>query len=149
MLIRWCNAILLLILAQNCICVKICSDHSIANAYAGQFWWLQLAMAHIHRLLKNLNIFIYVKYGLFLFFHLLILLKGVRGAQVTGHYRILTPPVHSCIPPTNPSIHYLYCLSLEGREGAGADPSWHWTRGGVHPGQVTSQSQGQSIIGTN
>ncbi len=24
---------------------------------------------------------------------------------------------------------------------AGANPSWHWVRGGVHPGQVASQSQ--------
>ncbi len=32
-------------------------------------------------------------------------------------------------------------ISLILRE-AGANPSWHWARGGVHPGQVNSQSQG-------
>ncbi len=48
-------------------------------------------------------------------------------------------------PTIHQFIHYLYCLSLEGRGGAGADPSWNWTRGRVHPGQVSSQSQGYQI----
>ncbi len=39
-----------------------------------------------------------------------------------------------------PSIFYT-AYPLEGREGAGTDPSWHWARGGVYPGQVASQSQ--------
>ncbi len=33
-------------------------------------------------------------------------------------------------------------LILRRPRGAGADPSWHWAGGGVHPGQVGSQSQG-------
>ncbi len=43
------------------------------------------------------------------------------------------------------SIHYLYHLSLEGRGGAGANPSWQWARGRVYPWQVASQSQGRHI----
>lgn len=39
----------------------------------------------------------------------------------------------------NPSISYTH-LSFRGSGRAAADPSWHWARGGLHPGQVTSQS---------
>ncbi len=41
----------------------------------------------------------------------------------------------------HPSIIYT-AYPLEGRGGAGVDPSWHWASGGVHPGQVASLSQG-------
>jgi len=40
----------------------------------------------------------------------------------------------------HPSI--FYTNPTQGRGGAGAYPSCHWTRGVVHPGQVTSPSQG-------
>ncbi len=45
----------------------------------------------------------------------------------------------------HPSIHHLYCLSLEGCGDAGSNSSWHWARGRVHSGQVASQSQGRHI----
>ena len=36
-------------------------------------------------------------------------------------------------------IHYLYCLSFEGRKGlVGADPSWHLVRVRVHVGDVAT-----------
>jgi len=45
----------------------------------------------------------------------------------------------------HPSIHFLYPLiQLSGRGGAGAYPSRHWARGRVHPGQVSSPSQGHT-----
>jgi len=45
----------------------------------------------------------------------------------------------------DPSIHFLNPLNpIQGRGGAGAYPSCHWARGGVHPGQVTSPSQGHT-----
>ena len=38
-----------------------------------------------------------------------------------------------------PSIHFLYRLiRRSGRGGAGAHPSGHRAKGGVHPGQVAS-----------
>lgn len=83
MLIRWPKAILMLILPQNCICVKTCSDRLLLQTHTqgnvGGFSWQRCTYT------DNLNrIFHYVKFGLFL--HLLILLKGMRGAHVTGHY---------------------------------------------------------------
>ena len=43
----------------------------------------------------------------------------------------------------HPSIHFLYPLNPPvGSRGAGAYPSGHRARGGVHPGQVASPSQG-------
>ncbi len=39
-----------------------------------------------------------------------------------------------------PSIHFLYPSSF-----TYTDPSWHWASGGIHPGQVASQSQGRHI----
>jgi len=41
----------------------------------------------------------------------------------------------------NPSIHFPYPLNPT-QWRAGAYPSCHWARGGVHPGQVASPSQG-------
>ena len=38
---------------------------------------------------------------------------------------------------------------LSGCRGAGANPSWHWERGGVHPGQVASPSLGWHIERNN
>ena len=44
-----------------------------------------------------------------------------------------------------PSIHFLYPLNPSvGSRGAGAYPSGHRARGGVHPGQVASPSQGDT-----
>ena len=36
------------------------------------------------------------------------------------------------------SIHYLYYLSFQSYEGAGANPIWQWVRRRVHHGQVVS-----------
>ena len=48
-------------------------------------------------------------------------------------------------PKYHPSIHFLYPLNLSvGSRGAGAYPSGHWARGGVHAGQVASPSQGHT-----
>ena len=45
----------------------------------------------------------------------------------------------------HPSIHFLYPLNpTQGRRRAGAYPSCHWTRGGIHPGHVASPSQGHT-----
>jgi len=44
-----------------------------------------------------------------------------------------------------PSIHFVYPFNPSvGSRGAGAYPSGHRARGGVHPGQVTSPSQGHT-----
>ena len=40
-----------------------------------------------------------------------------------------------------PSIFYTRLIRRSGGGGAGAYPSGHWARGGVHPGQVASPSQ--------
>ena len=40
------------------------------------------------------------------------------------------------------SIFYIHLIRLSGRGGAGAYPSSYWARGGVHPGQIASSSQG-------
>ena len=42
----------------------------------------------------------------------------------------------------HPSIFYTRLIRQSGRGGAGAYPSGHRARGGVHPGQVASPSQG-------
>jgi len=45
----------------------------------------------------------------------------------------------------HPSIHFLYPLNpWVGSRGGGAYPSGHRARGGVHPGQVASPSQGHT-----
>jgi len=45
----------------------------------------------------------------------------------------------------HPSIHLLYPLNTSvGSRGAGAYPSGHRAKGGVHPGQVASPSQGHT-----
>ncbi len=44
----------------------------------------------------------------------------------------------------HPSIFYT-AYPLQGSGDAGADLSWHWASGGVHPGQVASQSQCQNM----
>lgn len=47
----------------------------------------------------------------------------------------------------HPFIHpsSITTYPLEGRGGAGLDPSWHWVRRGAHSEQVASQSQGWHI----
>ena len=45
---------------------------------------------------------------------------------------------------SNPSIFYTRLIRRSGRGGAGAYPSSHRARGGVHPGQVASPSQGHT-----
>ena len=47
-------------------------------------------------------------------------------------------------PSIHPSIFYTRLISRSGRGGAGAYPSCHWAKGGVHPGQVASPSQGHT-----
>jgi len=42
----------------------------------------------------------------------------------------------------HPSIFYTRLIRRSGRGGAGTYPSGHRARGGVHPGQVASPSQG-------
>ena len=44
----------------------------------------------------------------------------------------------------HPSTFYTRLICRSGRGGAGAYPSGHRARGGVHPGQVTSPSQGHT-----
>ena len=44
----------------------------------------------------------------------------------------------------HPSIFYTRLIRPSGRGGAGAYPSGHRARGGVHPGQVASPSQGHT-----
>ena len=44
----------------------------------------------------------------------------------------------------HPSIHFLYLLNPSVGSEAGAYPSGHRARGGVHPGQVASPSQGHT-----
>jgi len=55
-------------------------------------------------------------------------------------------PYTSCKETPLPSIHFLYPLnpSVGSWGGAGAYPSSQWARGGVHPGQVASPSQGHT-----
>lgn len=54
----------------------------------------------------------------------------------------VTCPVFVChLLLVHPSIHYLNCLPLECHGGLGANPSWHWVRGGCHPGLVATQRQ--------
>ncbi len=65
---------------------------------------------------------------------------GWASLQVLQMCRKNTLGMHN-----HPSIHFLYHLSFTGWRGAGADPSWLWARGRVHPGQVASQSQGRHI----
>ena len=45
------------------------------------------------------------------------------------------------------SIHSAYRLRVAG--GAGGNPSWHWARGGIHPGQVARICQGQDTETNN
>ena len=42
----------------------------------------------------------------------------------------------------HPSIFLYFLICRSGRGGAGAYPSGHRVKGGVHPGQVASPSQG-------
>ena len=44
----------------------------------------------------------------------------------------------------HPSIFYTHLFRRSGRGGAGTYPSGHRARGGVHPGQVASPSQGHT-----
>ena len=44
----------------------------------------------------------------------------------------------------HPSIFYTRLIRRSGCGGAGAYPGGHWARGGVHPGQVASPSQGHT-----
>jgi len=46
----------------------------------------------------------------------------------------------------HPSIFYSCLIRRSGRGGAGACPSGHRARGGVHPGQVASPSQQYVIM---
>ena len=52
--------------------------------------------------------------------------------------------LQSLVAPTDrhSPLHYLERLSSEGNGGARASPSWNWRRGGVHPAQSGSLSQG-------
>jgi len=55
--------------------------------------------------------------------------------------------IYNCQGPDSsihPSIFYTRLILRSGRGGAGAYPSGHWARGGVHPGQVASPSQGHT-----
>ena len=51
---------------------------------------------------------------------------------------------HSDNRNIHPSIFYTRLIRRSGREGAGAYPSGHRARGGIHPGQVASPSQGHT-----
>jgi len=52
------------------------------------------------------------------------------------------PKLQLTFPSIHPSIFYTRLIRRSGRRGAGAYPSGHRARGGVHPGQVASPSQG-------
>jgi len=47
-------------------------------------------------------------------------------------------------PSIHPSIFYTCLIQFRVAGGAGAYPSGHWVRGGVHPGLVASPSQGHT-----
>ena len=53
-------------------------------------------------------------------------------------------PNHLTAKSIHPSIFYTRLICQSGRGGAGAYPSGHRARGGVHPGQVASPSQGHT-----
>jgi len=52
--------------------------------------------------------------------------------------------IHTVKRLVHPSIFYTRLIRLWGRGGAGAYPSGHRARGGVHPVQVASPSQGHT-----
>ena len=57
---------------------------------------------------------------------------------------------HKTTTVFHPSFFYTRLIRRSGRGGAGAHPSGHRARGGVHPEQVVSPSQGHTETnGTN
>ena len=68
------------------------------------------------------------------------MLNIISRHKDTGQFK---PIIIQFIVVQSQSIHFLYRLiRRSGRGGAGAYPSGHRAKGGVHPGQVASPSQG-------
>jgi len=69
--------------------------------------------------------------------HLQLLWSAIsRASELTA-----SDPKGKIHPSIHPSIRFLYRLiRRSGRGGAGAYPSGHWAKGGLHPGQVASPS---------
>ena len=61
------------------------------------------------------------------------ILQNITGRELTKGQEV------------NPSIHFLNLLNPTLGSRGGAYPSRHWARGGVHPGGLTSPSQGHKV----